>query len=327
MKSEEMQAIVQEGYGGAEVLKLTTRARPRPGPREVLLKVHAAGMDRGTWHIMTGRPYLARLALGLGRPRQPVAGLDVAGTVLEVGEGVSRFKPGDEVFGIARGSFAELAVALEDKLARKPAGVAFTQAAVSGVSALTALQGLEAGGLTKGERVLITGASGGVGSFAVQLARLLGAEVTAVCSTGKVELVRSLGAARVLDYTTTDFTQQGTYDLILDIAGNTPLAKLRRILTPAGRLVFVGGEHGGDYTAGFGRQLGALLLAPFVKQRFVPFLAKEHFTDLERMARWLESGEVRPAIDRECALPDVATAMRDLEAGRVRGKVAIRVVA
>jgi NADPH:quinone reductase-like Zn-dependent oxidoreductase len=320
---EAVRAVVQTGYGGAEVLQLAAIERPRPGPREVLVQVRAAGLDRGTWHLMTGRPYLVRLVIGLVRPKQPVLGLDVAGTVVAVGAEVTRFKPGDEVFGIGRGSFAELTVAREDKLAHKPAGLSFAQAAVSGVSALTALQALEAGRFTKGERVLIIGASGGVGTFAVQLARLLGAEVTAVCSTSKVELVRSLGAAHVLDYTTTDFTQQGTYDLILDIAGNTRLAKLRRILTPTGRLVFVGGENGGDYTAGFGRQLYALLLAPFVKQRFLPFMAKEHYTDLERLARWLEAGSLRPVIDRECPLQDVAQAMRDLEDGRVRGKVAV----
>lgn len=320
-----IQAVIQTGYGGAEVMRCVAIERPRPGPREVLVEVRAAGMDRGTWHLMTGRPYLMRLVTGLLRPQQPVLGYDVAGTVVQVGAEVSRFRPGDEVFGIARGSFAELAVAQEDKLARKPAGLSFTQAAVSGVSALTALQSLEAGGLTKGERVLIIGASGGVGTFAVQLARMLGAEVTAVCSTGKLELVRSLGAVRVIDYTTTDFTEEGSYDLILDGGGNTPLARLRRILAPKGRLVFVGGEQGGDWSAGFGRQLRALLLAPFVKQRFIPFLVKEHFTGLERLAQFLAAGTLRPVIDRECPLSEVAQAMRDLEAGRVRGKIAVRV--
>jgi NADPH:quinone reductase-like Zn-dependent oxidoreductase len=262
---------------------------------QLQVQVRAAGLDRGTWHLMTGRPYLVRLVTGLVRPKQPVVGLDVAGTVVEVGAQVTRFKPGDEVFGIGRGSFAEFTVAREDKLARKPSGISFAQAAVSGVSALTALQSLEAGRLTKGERVLIIGASGGVGTWAVQLARLLGAEVTAVCSASKVDLVRALGAMNVIDYTTTDFTQQGSYDLILDVGGNTPLARLRPLLTPVGRLVFVGGEKGGDWTGGFGRQLTAFLLAPFVKQRFVAFMTKEHCTDLERLARWLEAGAVRPA--------------------------------
>lgn len=322
-----MQAVVQSGYGGVEVLQSAAVTRPRPGPGEVLVRVRAAGMDRGTWHLMTGRPYLVRLVTGLLRPKQPVLGLDVAGTVVEVGAQVTRFKPGDEVFGIGRGSFAEFTVAREDKLARKPSRLSFAQAAVSGVSALTALQSLEAGRLCQGERVLIIGASGGVGTWAVQLARLLGARVTAACSTSKVELVRALGAENVIDYTTTDFTQQGSYELILDVGGNTPLARLRRILTPTGRLVFVGGEKGGDWTAGFGRQLLALLLAPMVKQRFVPFMTKEHFTDLERLAGWLEADSVRPVLDRECPLGEVAQAMRDLEAGRVRGKVALIVAA
>jgi NADPH:quinone reductase-like Zn-dependent oxidoreductase len=320
-----MQAMVQTGYGGVEVLQAATIARPRPQPGEVLVQVRAAGLDRGTWHLMTGRPYLVRLVTGLARPKQPVLGLDVAGTVVEVGAQVTRFAPGDQVFGIGRGSFAELAVAQQDKLARKPSGLSFAQAAVSGVSALTALQSLEAGRLARGERVLIIGASGGVGTWAVQLARLLGAEVTAVCSASKMELVRALGATQVIDYTTTACT--GSYELILDVAGNTPLARLRRLLTPTGRLVFVGGENGGDFTAGFGRQLKALLLAPFVKQRFIPFMTKQHSPDLERLARALEAGAVRPVLDRECPLRDLAQAMSDLEAGRVRGKVAMIVSA
>lgn len=320
-----MEAVVQAGYGGAEVLRTGRVERPKPGTHEVLVRVRAAGMDRGTWHLMTGRPYLVRLVSGLTKPKQGVPGLDVAGVVVEVGAGVTRFKVGDEVFGIGRGSFAQFTVAREDKLALKPAGLTFAQAAVSGVSALTALQSLEAGRVTKGERVLIIGASGGVGTWAVQLAKLLGAEVTAVCSGAKAELVRALGATTVIDYRTTDFTQAGQYELILDMGGNTALSKLRRVLTPTGRLVFVGGENGGDWSAGFGRQLWAMVLAPFVKQRFVPFMAKEHFVDLERLSTWLAAGALRPVLDRECPLREVPAAMRDLEAGRVRGKVAITI--
>jgi NADPH:quinone reductase-like Zn-dependent oxidoreductase len=325
----QMNAILQSGYGGAEVLRLGTAARPVPRAGEVLVKVHAAGIDRGTWHLMTGRPYLVRLmGVGLLGPKAPVPGFDLAGTVVEVGPGVTRFGVGDAVFGVGQGSFAELARAREDKLARPPRGFSFTDAAVLAISGTTALQALvDEGRLARGERVLVIGASGGVGTYAVQLARALGAEVTGVCSGAKVDLVRGLGAHHVIDYQTRSFVDgEVRYDLIVDIGGNTPLARLRRVLTPAGRLVFVGGEHGGDWTAGFGRPLLAALLGMFVKQRFVMMIAREHFSLLERLVGFCEAGQLQPVIDRRVALGEVPDALRDLEAGRVRGKLAVSIV-
>ncbi len=326
--AQPMQAIVQRSYGRVDVLQLGEIARPVVGPHQVLLEVRAAGMDRGTWHLMTGRPYLMRLmGFGFRRPNNRIAGLDVAGTVVAVGSGITRFKVGDAVFGIAEGSFAELALAREDKLARKPSALSFEQAAVCGVSALTALQTVrDAARVGAGQRVLIIGASGGVGSFAVQFAKAFGAEVTGVCSTAKIELVRSLGADHVVDYRTTDFTAgPARYDAILDLGGNTPLSRLRRVLTRRGVVVFVGGEHGGDWSAGFGRPLGAIILGLFVKQRFVMMAAREHFCDLVRIAAFVDEGKLRPLIDRTFTLRDVPEAMRRLEAGQVTGKIAIRV--
>lgn len=323
-----MRAVVQSGYGSTDVLRVGTLECPRAEEGEVLVQVRAAGLDRGTWHLMTGRPYLMRLmGFGFSAPKCPVPGLDVAGTVVEVGPKVTRFRVGDAVFGIAQGSFAECARAREDKLAHKPPSVSFEQAAVLSVSGATALQGLhEAGKLQTGERVLIVGASGGVGSYAVQLAKHAGAEVTGVCSTSKVEFVRGLGADHVIDYTQRDFADGAVqYDLILDVGGNTPLARLRRALTSAGRLVFVGGEHGGDWSAGFGRQLWAMTIAPFVRQRFVMLMAREHYTYSEQLGALSASGALTAAIDRECDLAGVVQALRDLEDGKVRGKVVVLV--
>jgi NADPH:quinone reductase-like Zn-dependent oxidoreductase len=322
-----IRAVVQTGYGGPEVLTVGTTARPSPGEGEVLVEVHAAGMDRGTWHLTTGRPYLMRvMGFGFRGPKHPVAGLDVAGTVVEVGPKVTRFSVGDRVFGIGIGSFGELARAREDKLARVPERLSLEEAAVLGVSGLTALQALERGQARAGDRVLVIGASGGVGSYAVQIARALGAEVTGVCSEEKRAFVRSLGAVHTIDYRTKSFADGSVkYDLILDIGGNTELSRLRRAMTAAGRVVFVGGEHGGDYTAGFGRILLAMMLAPFVKQRFLPFAATEHFEGLERLAALADAGELRPAIDRRISLDEVPAALRDLEAGKIRGKVVVKI--
>ena len=266
----------------------------------MLIRVHAAGLDRGTWHMMTGRPYLMRvLGFGFRGPKNPVPGIDVAGTVAAVGSAVTRFAVGDEVFGMSRGSFAEYAAAREDKLAHKPANLSFEQAAVVPISAGTALQALDAGRVERGQQVLVIGASGGVGSYAVQLAKALGAEVTGVSSTAKVDLVRSLGADHVLDYTQDDFAD-GTrrYDLILDIGGNPPLSRLRRALTPTGTAVIVGGEEGGKWTGGFGRSLRAPLLSLFVRQRLTMLASKERASDLERLAPLIEAGDVTPSIDR-----------------------------
>ena len=292
------------------------------------MRVHAAGLDRGTWHLMTGRPYLMRVVgMGFRGPKDPVPGRDLAGTVEAVGDKVTGFAVGDEVYGVGRGSFAQYAVAAEGKLAHKPTSLSFEQAAVVPISAGTALQALtDQGRIESGQRVLIIGASGGVGSYAVQLAKALGAEVTGVASTAKLDLVRSLGADHVLDYTREDYAD-GThrYDLVLDIAGNPGLSRLRRALTPTGTAVLVGGEDGGNLTGGMNRQLRALLLSPFVGQRLAWFIAKERASDLERLTDLIEAGQVRPSIDRTYPLDGVPEAMRHLEAGRVRGKVAITI--
>jgi NADPH:quinone reductase-like Zn-dependent oxidoreductase len=321
-----MQAIVHDTYGSADVLRLTRITRPEVADNEVLLRVHAAGLDRGTWHLMTGRPYLLRLAFGVRRPKNPVPGVDVAGTVVAVGSAVTRFSAGDEVFGFGKGSFAEYAVAREDKLARKPVNVSFEQAAVVPVSAATALQAMtDVGRVELGQTVLIIGASGGVGSYAVQLAKAFGAEVTGVCSPAKLDLVRSLGADHVIDYTSDDFAD-GThrYDLILDIGGNPALSRLRRALTPTGTAVIVGGEEGGSWT-GMDRQMRALALSPFVRQRLTNFIAKQRARDLERLAELIEAGKVTPTIDRTYPLDRVPEAVRYLEAGKARGKVSITI--
>lgn len=322
---EAMRAIVQSGYGSVEVLRLGKAERPRPRAGEVLVRVHAAGLDRGTWHLMTGRPYLMRImGFGFSAPKSPVPGLDLAGTVIEVGADVTRFRVGDAVFGIGQGSFAEYAVAREDKLAHKPANLTFDQAAVLGISGLTAIQSLDAVGARRGERVLIIGASGGVGSYAVQLAKALGCEVTGVCSGRKVEAVRALGCDHVIDYAERDFSDGSQqYDLVLDVGGNTKISRLRRVLTRNGRLVFVGNEQGGDWSGGLGRPLAALALAPFVHQRFVMMMSREHFADLERLAMLAEQKLITPLVDRSYALAAVPDAMSDLEAGKICGKVVI----
>ena len=320
-----MRAIVQDGYGSADVLRSAQIARPAIGGSEVLLLVHAAGLDRGTWHLMAGRPYLVRLAVGLRGPRHPVPGLDVAGTVVAVGPEVTRFSVGDDVFGFSQGSFAEYAVARESKLAAKP-NASFEQAAAVPVSGVTALLALtDVGHVTVGQKVLITGASGGVGSYAVQLAKALGAEVTGVCSTSKMDLVRSLGASHVLDYTQDDFAD-GTrrYDLIVDIAGNPGLSRLRRALTPTGTAVIVGGEDGGNWT-GMGRQLRALARSPFLRQRLTMVTPRQRSTDLDRLTSLIEAGTVTPSIGATYPLDQVPQALRYLEACEARGKVVITI--
>lgn len=320
-----VRAVLQRSYGSAAVMQLGEIPRPVPRSGEVLVQVHAAGIDRGTWHIMRGLPLVARAGLGLRAPKRIVPGLDVAGVVVGTGSAVARFRPGDEVFGIAAGSFAELAVAREAKLAPKPSTLTFEQAAAVPVSGITAWQGLvDVGRLEAGQRVLIVGASGGVGTFAVQIAKALGAHVAGVCSTGKVDLVRSLGADQVLDYTTDDFAATGQrYDLIFDIGGCSKLSRLRRALTPRGTLVIVGGEGGGAWLSGIDRQLRAVALSPFVRQRLTMFVSKERHEDLERLAELIERGQVVPAIDRTYRLDEIKTAMGELEAGRVRGKLVL----
>jgi NADPH:quinone reductase-like Zn-dependent oxidoreductase len=323
-----VRAITQDRYGSAEVLQLADIEAPTIAANEVLVRVRAAGLDRGTWHSMSGLPYLMRImGFGFRRPKNPVAGLDVAGTVEAVGADVRDFAVGDEVFGISRGSFAEHAAVRQEKLAPKPAALDFEHAAVVPISGGTALQALrESGRIAAGQHVLIIGASGGVGSYAVQLAKAFGAEVTGVCSTAKVDLVRSLGADHVIDYTREFFGDSGTrYDLIIDIGGNTTLRRLRRALTARGTLVIVGGEAGGKWTGGFGRSLRAPLLSLFVRQRLTMLASKEHRRFFEPVAALIESGQVRPSIDASYPLEQVPEAMRRLEAGEVRGKIAITV--
>ena len=322
-----MRAVVQDGYGSADVWRLREIDRPDIASNEVLVKVRAAGMDRGTWHSMTGKPYVMRImGFGFRRPKNRVAGMDVAGTVAAAGADVSRFRAGDEVFGISRGSYADYAAASEDKLALKPAGLTFEQAAVVPISGGTAIQGLRAGGIESGQRVLIIGASGGVGTYAVQLAKALGATVTGVCSTAKVDLVRSIGADRVIDYTLEDFAAGApSYDLILDTGGNSRLSRLRRALAPKGTLVIVGGEGKGNVTGGFGRQIRAVMLSPFVGQRLTMLASKEHHSHIEEVSRFIEAGQVTPMIDSTYALAEAPDAMRHLEGGRTRGKIAITI--
>jgi len=325
-----MNAIVQHEYGTVpdDVLRLQEVDTPTIGDDEVLVQVRAAGMDRGTWHLMTGQPYLMRvMGFGFRRPKNPVSGLDVAGVVVAVGAEVTRFQSGDEVFGIARGSFAEYAAAREDKLARKPANLSFEQAAVVPISGSTALQAVrDAGRVEPGQRVLVIGASGGVGTYAVQLAKAFGAHATGVCSTAKVDLVRSLGADDVIDYTREDFAEGSQrYDLILDIGGNSRLSRLRRVLTPTGTLVIVGGEEGGRLTGGFDRQLRASLLSVLVRQRLTMLVSKEHHSSLDALRPLIEAGQVTPTLDKTYPLAEVPAAMRRLEAGHARGKIAITI--
>jgi NADPH:quinone reductase-like Zn-dependent oxidoreductase len=319
-----MRAIVQREYGSADALSLGRVPRPAIAADQVLVEVRAAGLDRGTWHLVTGTPYAIRLAMGLRRPRNPVPGMDLAGTVAAVGSKVTRFAVGDEVFGYGRGSFAEYAVAPEAKLARKPAGLSFEQAAALAVSGSTALQALrDAGRVRAGQRVLVIGASGGVGSYAVQLAKAAGAEVTGVASTGKLDLVRALGAERAIDYTREDFADGSrSYDLIIDTGGNASLRRLRRALTPKGTAVIVGGENAGLWT-GLGRQFRALALSPFIRQRLAVMFAREGAADLERLAELAAAGRVVPAIDRTYPLERMPEALRHLETGEVRGKAVV----
>jgi NADPH:quinone reductase-like Zn-dependent oxidoreductase len=323
-----MNAIVQDSYGSTDVLELRDIDKPEIADDEVLVCVHAAGVDRGVWHIMTGLPYPIRLAdYGLRAPKTPVLGADVAGVVEAVGKDVTKFQPGDEVFGIAKGSYAEYACAPENKLPPKPANLTFEQAAVVAISGLPALQALrDHGKVQPGQKVLIIGASGSVGTYAVQLAKAFGAHVTAVCSTAKVDLVRSIGADHVIDYTRDDFAQEEQrYDVILDIGGNSALSRLRRALTPRGTLVIVGGEAGGRWLGGNDRQLRALLLSRFVGQKLTTFVSKENHEDMIVLKELIEAGKASPVIDRTYPLSEAPKAIRYVEEGHARGKVAIKV--
>lgn len=325
-ETELMQAVVQRSYGSVETLESTKIARPEVGTGEVLIEVHAAGVDRGVWHLMTGMPYLVRLAgYGITKPKQLVPGLDVSGTVAAVGDGISRFAVGDEVFGIARGAYADYAVAEENKLARKPAGISFEQAAGAAISGITALQAVvDEGEVTAGDSVLVIGASGGVGSYAVQLAKASGAIVTGVASGDKEGFVRALGADQVIDYRKADYLDGATrYDLIIDTGGRNSLRRLRGALGPDGTLVIVGGEGGGKLTGGIGRQIRAKLLSPFVPQRLTFFISEEHHRHMDRLAGYLSDGEVVPPIGRRYRLGSVRDAIDDLIKGNGEGKSVI----
>jgi NADPH:quinone reductase-like Zn-dependent oxidoreductase len=321
-----MRAVMHETYGSADVVQVGQTACPVPGPKEVLVRVHSAGLDRGVWHTMTGTPYAGRLAFGLRRPKNPVLGIDVAGTVVTLGPGVTRFAKGDQVYGFGRGTFAEYTVASAGKLAPKPVNVSFEQAAAVPVSAATALQAMDAGHIQAGQSVLVIGASGGVGTYAVQLAIALGAKVTGVCSPAKMDLVRSLGTEHVIDYTAEDFADgPRRYDVIVDIAGNPTIRRLRRALRPAGTVVIVGGEEGGPWTGSLDRQLRAVTLSLFIRQRLTMFVTKQRSSDLERLTALIESGAVTPSVDRTYPLDRAPEAVRRLAAGDARGKVVITV--
>ncbi|MCW3036737.1 MAG: Alcohol dehydrogenase zinc-binding domain protein [Actinobacteria bacterium] len=327
---ETMKAIVQDEYGSAPegVLRLAEVARPTIGDDEILVHVRAASVDRGTWHLMAGLPYPMRvMGFGFRRPKAANPGRSVAGTVESVGKNVNEFKPGDEVYGTCDGSFAEYARARAGLLAPKPANLSFEQAAAVPVSGLAALQAVrDKAQVQTGEKVLIVGASGGVGTFAVQIAKAFGAEVTGVCSTGKTDLVRALGADHVIDYTIEDFADgEHRYDAVLDIGGNRPLSQLRRALTPRGRLVIVGGETDGRWLGGADRLLRAPLLSPLVSQKLGTLTTSENSEDLRVLRELLEAGKIAPAIDRTYPLSEVPVAIRHMQEGHARGKVVIAV--
>lgn len=324
-----MKAIVHDKYGEADdVLRLDDIDRPQIAAGEVLLRVHAAGLDRGVWHMMAGLPYPIRLAgYGLRAPKNPVIGTDLAGRVEAVGAEVTHLQIGDEVYGAGHGSFAEFSRADADKLARIPKNLTFEQAAALPVSACTALQAVrDRGKVQQGQQVLVVGASGGVGSYIVQIAKARGAVVTGVCSSGKVDMVRSLGAARVIDHETEDFAGDGKqYDVILDTGGMAPLGRLRRALTPHGTLVIVGGETGGRLLGGSERALRAMALSPFTGQRLGTFVATVKGDDLNELTELVEAGHVTPKIDKTYPLGSVAEAIRYMQAGQARGKVVITI--
>jgi NADPH:quinone reductase-like Zn-dependent oxidoreductase len=325
-----MTAIVQDEYGTVpeDVLRLAEVDRPEIAADEVLVRVRAASVDRGTWHVMAGLPYPIRVAgFGLRRPKYLNPGRSLAGTVEAVGTDVTGFEPADEVFGICDGSFAEYVQVRTGKLAAKPSNLSFEEAAAVPVSGLTALQAVrDHATIRSGQTVLIIGASGGVGTFAVQIAKAFGAEVTGVCSTAKVDLVRALGADHVVDYTRDDVAGgQHRYDTILDIGGNRRLSHLRRALTPTGRLLIVGGEADGRWLGGTDRQLRAHLLSLFVKQKLGTFVASENADDLIALRELIQAGKVKPVIDRTYPLNDVGAAVRYLIEGHARGKIVITV--
>jgi NADPH:quinone reductase-like Zn-dependent oxidoreductase len=323
-----MKTIVQDKYGSPDVLELQDIDKPVVKDDEVLVRVHTASVHAGDSLMMRGLPYIARPAIGLLKPKNKVPGTDVAGQVEAVGKNVTQFQPGDEVFGWCTGAFAEYVSVSEDALALKPTNLTFEQAAAVPTSAFTALQGLrDKGEVQPGQKVLIIGASGGVGTFTVQIAKSYGAEVTGVCSTPNVDMVRSIGADHIIDYTQEDITHNGQrYDPILDIAGNRSLSHLRRALTPKGTLVIVGAT-GGPWLNGIGRTFRALVLSPFVRQRLRGFVSMRKKEDLLVLKELLEAGKVTPVIDRTYGLSEVPEALRYFGEGHTQGKVVITVAA
>ncbi len=321
-----MKAIIYRRYGPPDVLEYDEIEKPPPGDDEVSIKVRAASVNPADWHLMRGDPFPLRLGTGLRKPRNIRFGADVAGQVEAVGRNVTRFKPGHEVFGVARGSLAEYVCTSETKLAIKPENVTFEQAASVGIAGFTALQGLRKGHIEPGRKVLINGASGGVGTFAVQIARSFGAEVTGVCSSRNVDLVRSLGADRVIDYTRQDFTQGWErYDVIFDSAGGHSFFECRRVLNPKGIHIAVGGPRNQSMIGALAGALATLAFSWFVSQKFVLVLARSSHEDLTTLAELMSSGKVTPVIDRSYRLSEAREAVRYLEEGHARGKVVIAV--
>jgi NADPH:quinone reductase-like Zn-dependent oxidoreductase len=325
---EPMQAVVHHEYGPPDVLRFEQREKPLPKDTQVLVKVRAAAANPLDWHTIRGTPYVMRIGGGgVGKPSDPRVGVDFAGEVVMVGKSVTEFKPGDEVFGVAAGAFAEYALAIPKRIALKPPGMSFEHAASVGVAAITALQGLrDSGQLKPGQKVLINGASGGVGTFAVQIAKSLGAEVTGVCSGRNVELVRSLGADHVFDYTKEDFTESGQkYDVVLDNVGNRKLRDVRRVMTENGIYVLIGGggPDAGNWVGPFKGPIKAAIYAPFVSQDFGMMLATVTTADLNFVSELMESGKVKAVVDKTYPLRETAEAIRYLETGRARGKVVI----
>lgn len=319
-----MKAILYTEYGSPDVLRLTEVEKPIPKDNEILVQIHAASANPLDWHFMRGKPYLIRPTSGLRKPKDPRLGVDFAGRVEAVGSGVTAFRPGDEVFGSRRGAFAEYLCTQGKAMALKPANLTFEQAAAIPVAATTALQGLrDKAAVQPGQRVLINGAAGGVGTFAVQLAKVFGAEVTAVCSTRNVDLVRSLGADHVIDYTQQNFTQSSQkYDLLYDIIGNQPLTACLRILNAEGKMILAGGS-GGPILGPIGRMIRAALLSRFVSQKLDFYIAEDSGEDLNFMKELIEAEKVKPVIDQCYKLEDVPDAIHYLEQGHARGKVVI----
>jgi NADPH:quinone reductase-like Zn-dependent oxidoreductase len=326
-----VKAIVRGRYGSPDVLELTEIDKPEPGDDEVLVRVHAASVNPADWHFLRGTPYIARLQLGLRKPKDRVLGCDVAGRVEAVGKDVTMFRPGDDVFGSpfmhGLGAFAEYVCVPEDLLAPKPATLSFDHAAAVPLTASTALQGLrDHGRIEPGQRVLIIGASGGVGTFAVQIAKSFEAEVTGVCSTRNVDIARSLGADHIIDYTQEDFTKSGrNYDLIFQLAGTRSPSECRGALTPKGTLVLSSGESDGRWIGPVERIVKALVLSPFVSQKMVSFTVKPNKEDLQFLRQLIETGKLAPVIDRTYPLAEVPEAIRYLEEGHARGKVVLTV--